>query len=332
MIIFLYGQDTYRSHQRLMQLKEAFIKKHDPASVNLMVIEGRVLTIEKLNSAVKSSGLLSKKRMVIVDEVIGSKKSPSQYKELAEYLKNEKIPSDTILLFWEGDVFITTNKTRKKTRPASQPRNPLLKILLDQKHAEGFNQLAMPQLKNWVAKRFKTNGAKTNPQVIDTLISLVGDDLWQLANDIDKLSAYRLDSEVQLEDVKQFVSGNFNATIFALTDALGERDKKTALDLLHRFLENGEPPLYILTMLARQFRILKQVSTVVSEEPNHFTVAKRLKLHPFVAQKAMHQVRRFDEKNLASIYQQLVDLDRQLKTSRDNPELLFDQFILHVCQ
>ncbi|MFH0952134.1 MAG: DNA polymerase III subunit delta [Patescibacteria group bacterium] len=331
MIIFLYGPDTYRSRQRLKQLKEAFIAKHDKTGANLVALEGAKLSVEKLNSAVKTGGLLSKKRLVVIDEVMGQNKKPTLLKELAEFLTNEKIPEDTILVFWEGDILGGKQDYKKKRKAKGKTANPLLDHLVKQKYAEEYSELSPVLLRSWVTKRFKDNKAAVEEKAIDTIISLVGTDLWQLANEVDKLSAMRLGKKVMAEDVTGNVSGKFDANIFALTDAIGEKDQSTAIKLLHKFLKTGEPPLYILTMLVRQFRILFNVLSVASEEPNHFTVAKRLQLHPFVAQKAMRQIKHFNKKELAGIYQSLTDLDRQLKTTRDDPELLFDQFILQAC-
>jgi DNA polymerase-3 subunit delta len=332
MIIFLYGPDTYRSHQRLKQLKDAFTKKHDPSGANLIIIDGASLSVEKLNSAVKVSGLLSNKRMVVIDELISRNKKPTRLKEIYQYLSENEIPQDTILLFKEGDVFAEKKNKKRKPKTTQPSKGALLEYLAGQDNAEEFPRLSAAQLRAWTAKRFSAGGAKASTAVVDTLISLVGDDLWQLSNEIEKLSVMRLGENITARDVAENVTGNFDANIFALTDALGNKDSKTALKILHEFLDNGEAPLYLLTMLARQFRILVGVIDIASHEPNHFTIAKRLGLHPFVAQKAIQQVGHFGKEELASIYQQLVDLDYKLKTTSNDPALLFDQFIISVCR
>lgn len=327
MIIFLYGPDTYRSRQRLRTLKQAFIKKHDPQGINVVVLDGATLTLERFNAAIKSLGLLSSKRFVVVDGLLGNGRKSAVAKALAEYLEEQPVPEDTIVVFWEGDV---SGKAYDRKKRKKEPRStqPLLEFLTAQKHAEYFEHLPPAQLKRWALNRFREQGASASPDVTETLISLVGNDLWQLQNEVDKLAAYRQGMDVGADDVKAFVAGQFDESIFSLTDAIAEKNQGSALGLLQSFLNRGEPPLYLLTMLVRQFRILLAVSAVAKDEPNHLTVARRLGLHPFVAQKALRQIRYFDRRQLVALFDQLVGIDRRLKTTREDPALLFDQFVI----
>ncbi len=55
-----------------------------------------------------------------------------------------------------------------------------------------------------------------------------------------------------------------------------------------------------------------------------------LGLHPFVAQKALWQVKNFTFDKLKQIYRLLLDLDLKLKTSQAKPKVLFDLFIAQI--
>ena len=167
---------------------------------------------------------------------------------------------------------------------------------------------------------------------LDLLLALVGQDLWQMNNEIEKLVNYKKNKVINKEDVSLFVKTKYDTDIFKLTDALAEKKKKTALKLIHDQIESGENELYLLAMLSRLFRILVQVKEVALEESNYYTIANRLNLHPFVAKKSLAQVSNFTFQELKNIYKNLLDIDLKIKTSQSNPRVLFDLFIFEVCK
>ena len=47
-------------------------------------------------------------------------------------------------------------------------------------------------LKKWVVQEFEKNKIKINSDALDLLVRFVGNDLWQMANEINKLSNYKI--------------------------------------------------------------------------------------------------------------------------------------------
>ncbi len=62
MIIFLYGEDTFRSRRKLNELKEKFLREVDPSGNSLTILDGEKTELEKINEAISPSSLLSKKK------------------------------------------------------------------------------------------------------------------------------------------------------------------------------------------------------------------------------------------------------------------------------
>lgn len=334
MIIFLYGPDTFSSRERLTTLRQAFITKHDPTGVNVIRLDGSQLTVERFNAAVKSGGLLSSKRLVIVERLLTDNRKKTIASEVARFLTDEKIPTDTILIFWEGDVTGEEKPTRRKVKKVIAPKKEktptvsLFDVLRKQKLVAFFPLLPQAQVRRWVVNRATRQGTTLEAPAVDLLVEHAQADLWRLHNEIDLLASYRPGAMVTVDDVRHFSAGNFNETIFKLTDAIGQKNRTEALRLMHAFLAAGEPPLYILGMLVRQFRILIRVSLTAANEPNYQTIARRLGLHPYVAQQSVRQASRFSLEKLTMLYDRLVAIDRRLKSSREDPVLLFDQFII----
>jgi len=323
MIIFLYGEDTYRSNQKLQQIKAKFLKEVDSAGLNLTTLDGAKLKFEEFNQQVKASPFLARKRMVIIKNLISENKSKEIQKEVVNLLNQESQDKgeDNILVFWE-------NKDHSK----SKSKNALWGRLIKEKLAEEFEPLRPAQLNAWVKKEVEKQDGKIDNQAISFLAATVGNDLWQMANEITKLLNYCQGKPITITDIENLVKAKFDDNIFNLVDSLGNNDKKLALKLMSDQFNLEADEIYLLSMLIRQFRILLEIKDLLNQHPRitKDLIAKELQIHPFVAQKALWQVKNFTFEKLKQIYQLLMDLDFKLKTSQAKPRVLFDLFIAQI--
>lgn len=320
MIILLHGPDTYRARQKLHYYEAGFKKKYDQAGLNITHLNGEKLDMEELSKHSGQMGFLSTKRLIVVENLISKNKSKKIQQEVITYLDGNWT-DDNVIIFIEEKEFTKKGKTIA---------SPLLKRLLKEK-SESFPFLSSLELNRWISNEVKNRGGQiANPAVLE-LASLVGSDLWNMSTEIDKLISYKNSTLINNEDVQLMVKAKFDENIFHLTDALAAKNATLSFKLLYDQLSLGAHELYLLTMLTRQFRILMMTKEVMDAEPNHYTVASRLKLHPFVAQKAIRDARQFSLEELKKIYQQLLDIDIKIKSSSQDSRLLFDLLITRIC-
>lgn len=326
MIMFLHGEDTYTSSLRLKKLKEGFKKKYDQQGASIKIFDEENFETDEFKKSITAQGLLTKKILVVVKNLISESSAKTQ-EDITLYLKESPPGSDVVVIFWEKEE---TAKKSKKGR-AKTSNKPLLNLLLKEKHVEEFILPTGQRLNRWIQQEVTARQGKINPAAVNSLISLVGNNLWQLNNEIEKLIAYKKGGLINEEDVKLYVKAKFDENVFNFTDALGEKNKKISLKLLHDQIASGANELYLLTMILRQFRILLQVKGVLKEESNYYTVASRLKLHPFVAQKAVTQAQKYTIEELKEIYKKLLQMDLRIKTSPIDAKTLLDIFVVQTC-
>jgi len=187
------------------------------------------------------------------------------------------------------------------------------------------------QLNKWVRNAIRDRGGRIEAGALTELVGLVGADLWAMVSEIDKLVSYSGTNEITTAAVRELVKAKFDDNIFHLTDALASKNAKASFKLLQDQIAAGSNELYILTMLIRQFRILLQTRELIDTEPNYYTVASRLQIHPFVAQKAARNAEKFTLEELKGIYQQLLQIDMKIKSTQEDPRLMFDLLITRVC-
>ncbi len=185
----------------------------------------------------------------------------------------------------------------------------------------------------WIEERAEASQGKISREAAEMLAMLVGPDLRLLDQEIDKLLPYTNgERPVSADDVRTLVSRARETSIFDLVDCVGRRETDRALQLLHCLLEEGEHPLQILTMLARQVRILIQVRELREQGLGRPEIAGRLKLHPYVAGKAVDQAAKIDMARLEAAHQRLVETDWAIKTGKMEETLALDLLVVGLGQ
>ncbi len=149
-------------------------------------------------------------RLIVVDGVEAWK--ADDVKAFAAYLK-APAPGTTVALV-AGEL--------KKDAPLAKAVATTGELLLW--------DVAKSGRQSWVAEQFKLHGVSAEPEACRNLIELVGEDLYELATEIDKLSVWAAGERVTASDVQALVAARAEATSFALTDAWGARDVASVLE------------------------------------------------------------------------------------------------------
>ncbi|PIT93692.1 DNA polymerase III subunit delta [Candidatus Falkowbacteria bacterium CG10_big_fil_rev_8_21_14_0_10_43_11] len=319
MIIFLCGSDSYRSRQKLNALIEQFKKQRDPRGNNVVKIDGDKTSIDEINGKIASGSLLAEKRLLIVEELF-SHREENIFKALLDYLqKLEKRGNENSLIFYEPKELESKKYGAKKLTAA---RKKLFDYLKTQKFSEQFNPLNNSQLSTWIKQYTDKKNIILAPTTVASLINTAGNDLWVLHNELDKLVNFTVGNkrlEITTDDIRQLASsGAAEENIFALTDALGNKNKALFFLLLENQLEAGVSLQQILALVSRQFKIILQVKEQVMAGQAQGQIASALKLHPFVVQKTVPQTRNFSLDYLKNILQNLTKLDYKIKTGQND--------------
>ncbi len=333
MYYIFHGEDEFSKTEQVHQLRA---KMGDPqfADLNTTQLDGRKIALSELTHACDAVPFLADRRLVIVEglltrleprrkkseeesgEEVEEETNPGLAKELAAYLP--RLPETTRLIFVEA-------KTLAKN-------NPILKHAAEDKtaHVKEFSAPDARQLPKWIQDRVKSKNGAIQADAVSELAAHVGNDLRLLDGEIEKLLTYRANEPIRGEDVRALVASVGESNIFDLVDAIGRRETTTALKLLHAQLAHNAAPMYLLTMITRQFRLLLQTRDFAARGKTVEQAAAQLKMHPFVAKKTWTQSLNFSLPQLEAIYQKLLDADIAIKTGRNEPVLALDLLVVEL--
>lgn len=322
MLIFLYGSDGYRLKENVDTIVDAYRKKHK-SGINLYRFDPELdKNCDGLDSAVKSASFFNEVKLIVIksafDDKIYSQKSISLIKTLK--IDAEK---NIVLLFVE-------NKSKKELQKADKD---LFEVLNRKNNlVKEVEPLNGAQLSNWVKNKFKENGHNVLPAVVSLLIGVVGNESWALANEIEKLCNYGHTAPINSDAVNLLIGGKEGGVsrIFDLTDAVGNRNKSRAFEVMYCLVNSGNDPHYILVMLIYHFENLLSVSDFIKKGGSSSThlVAKQCGLHPFVAGKAVNQAGKFPEGLLLDKFNYLTGLDIASKNGQVNLEDALYNFVI----
>lgn len=333
MFYVFYGEEEFRRSEEVARFREE-IARDGMGDLNISVFDGRSVDLGELINACSAVPFLTERRLIIVENLLrrlegvaagnGEQAPPtSDRRELAERLCAflPHLPDTTRL------VFVEQGKLGK--------RNPVLRLAAE--HEKGYVKeyapLNGPPLQAWIRWRASTYDVGITPRAVELLVAAVGNDLRRIDQELGKLSAYAAyGRDITEEDVRALVSADVEEDIFALVDSLGHRQGAEAMRLLRRALEARANELYLLSMIARQVRLLLAARDLAERGVPSAEIQRRLRLHPYVARKLQPQVGRFTLEELDAMHRRIVAADGEIKTGRIEPALALELLVLDICR
>ncbi len=182
-------------------------------------------------------------------------------------------------------------------------------------------------LSGWVAEQFKAAGARAEPDACAALVQIVGDDLHQLAAEIDKLATWAGDEPIGEREVEALAAAVAETPTFALTDAWALRDVARTLGASETIFEREgkarrDTAPRLAAALGNHVGRVRQCQKLAAEGVRPRDAAGKLKMHPFYAEKVFGQAKNFSEDELRDALVRLSQLDLALKgKSRLTPDL-----------
>ena len=209
----------------------------------------------------------------------------------------------------------------------------LFKFLVIHSKKQEFVPFDGVHLTNWALTYAKNISSEIlfSRSALNMLLAATGNDLYILSNEITKLINYKNSGTVTEEDVALLVKSRVDSTMFETIEALLSGNKARALELFHQQIAKGEDVFYILSMYTYQIRTLLKIGDYYWQGmTNASDIAKVSKLHPYVVQKTLSQVRSISEEKAKQILRDLAEIDQNAKTGKVDPILALDTFIVSL--
>ena len=370
----VFGEESFLVHRITKRLIAAFTAQDEASSESVRLLEGDEATDVSISKAVLScpiNVLFGRRYLVVARNPSLLELQPQGIPTRGRRAKSPQKPLTHLINIIEkglppGVVLIISIDA------PLEMEHILVQAALKYGCAIYFSKLKRYELVTFAEWTCKRLGIQMERDAIQELLLRVGDDLWQINSEIEKLAAYIGErSKITLDDVRELVP-SLSGDVFKLTELLVHGSIDDARSLINSLLSRGEPLVRILYMLARHYRLLIQACWLLEnrfitrqqierielewrEHPTHehdlkehlqrmLTEKARSKLpegerlsllaqHPYVIKMLLSQSKLYTLPKLTSALSVLHDADIVLKTgSAAKDEEIADWLVIRLCQ
>lgn len=307
------GSEDFLMEEAVETVRQQMQSRH--GSVDVSRVDGESCRLGNVLDMVDTVSLFGESRFVVVTDAPYFAKGAQNKEELDRLLAyHGRQDSGACLVICARD-FVRTTKAAKELAAAGA--------------VFAFEPLKQAALYAWVRERVAAAGLRADRAVIELLIERVGRDLRRLSNELEKLVTYLGNTkELDENSVMLATSRSIQGDIFALTDAVVFGRSQRALFLLKDLLAAGEPPLRILAMLVRQFRLLGQAHALMQNGCRPDELASRLGIHPYAAEKLGGQAAHTDDTKLYRAVELLLQADLDIKRGKIDQVLALETLMV----
>ena len=283
-VYLLLGDDEERKARGVEKLREGrLIDAYDAAETSP----------EAVVSACNSYSLFGEGTFVLLKNLDAW--NAAQKATIVEYLKDPSPEADLVML---GEKLGARERLLAAVKKAGE--------------VHSFEQPTGKALARWAAGYAKKQGLTMPEDVAEELVARCSNDKARVSRETEKLALYA-SGEATMEDVEALCPPDLQSNVFQFVESLGVGDRGKALKLLEALIGTGEPPLRIVYMIRRQFRLLARAQALFANGASRSEVASVLKVPPFVARKLEEQGRNLGEEDLERALALTLALESGLK-------------------
>lgn len=322
-IYLLYGEELFLLENILKKIKKNFgecIKginyiQIDDTNIAEIIsdIETPAFGYEKKLIVARNSGILKKE---------GKRKNAEIAKlreKLADYIKNNyKLIQESVVL-----VIVEENVENKNVLYKEIDKVGVVCNFEYQKPIQIEKRLKA------ICQAYKVNISDFE---VRYLIESCGTNMQDLINEIRKLIEYAGENgTIKKEDIDKLSIKKLESVIFDLTDNLGKKETRKALQVLNNLIYTKEPIQKILVTLYNHFKKLYITKIAIKTNKDIITSLNLKPNQTFLVNKYKTQSRYFDEEDLRQILQNLRDLDYNYKIGLIDLQIGLESILCRYC-
>ena len=328
-IIILIGDDRLSVEEQIAEINNV-IGMGPFSELNNTRLDSSTLDFNEFSMQLNMFPLGGGKRIVVLDnasEII-------ERKGAQEWLKNvltSVSPTTLLVLILEDEKKYISGSMVWKIFSSKH----WLRKISDQFPGDiHWIELSLPSEKKmpeWIIKEAEDQGGKFHPRAAVELSRLVGNDLFQARQEIEKAILYvGNEKQVDIDEVRLLCAASQDEGVFALVDSVGMRNGKLAINILNK-LSKDMPIQYLFSMLVRQVRLLILAKEAILNGGREKDVLSACGIrHSFIAKKLINQARHFNMEALEGIYRDFNRIDEEGKIGHLTLDAALDGLIAKI--
>ena len=318
-LYIFHGDETFLLHHYLNELHNILLDELTEA-FNYHRFNNENFELSELIAAVENLPMMAEHTLVQVDDIDFFKLSEDQRAKLAELFSD--IPEYCTLIFTYETTPWKPDKRLKKLWDSVDGHALIVE----------FARQEPRELIPWITRHFASKGKQISRDLCSYLIDITGGTMTALSGEIQKIAAYSGTEHIVREDIDAVTEPVLDAVVFQMTDQLGQGQYAAALAKLQQLFKMQQESLPILGAVGLHFRRISVARILMDQGKSVSDLMALTGLKNYPAQKTMDAARRFRPEFCAKAAELILETDRKIKTSFDEPERLLELLILQLAQ
>lgn len=316
--VYLFtGEERFMRGKAVDAVEKRVFEGEEPDPFRFERFHGADADAQAIVSSARTVTMFGGKRLIIVNEV--EKLSDGAVDVLADYAEK---PGKWAYLVLSGAKVDGRKKGWKRLKKAAE--------------VVAFKPFYQDQMPDWLRDRARrAHGFDLEFDAAAYLAEAIGTDMALAERALEKIELrVGRGGKVNAELAQELVADTRERTVFELTDALMRRDLSASLAALSSLLEQGEPPIKVGMMIARQLRILMKIKDGQARGVRGKDLAAAAGVHPFIFKREGYAqaTRRFELEELIELHHGMFRADWRMKSSRLKADVILEEVVLAMCQ
>jgi len=310
-LYYFFGEDTYSLGLGIKAIEDA-VNPFIISDFDKDICYSEDRNLQDVINAARAFPFGSQKKLIIFKEV----EKVKDKKLLEAYIPSP--PEFTVFVLVHYGVI--TNLT-------SSPFNLLLEnnYLFEAKELKGNNLI------DWVTELVASKGRQISNENAMLLADISGENRLIIESQLEKIMAFLGDKKEITFDIIKDVSSSFKEyTIFDLQNAVFQKNKAAALEIVFNLLENGAEATFIISMLAKYFISLSRIRELNEKKIPDVEAAKIIGTHPFYLKNFQRAAVLFSSNDLIKAAEALLKADVSTKTTSTDPKTVISLLIAEL--
>ncbi len=311
-LYLFYGDEGFLIDEAVKKMVSVIVEPSN-RDFNLEFLRGGETSCEEIISKAQTLPFMGERRVVIVKGIDEIKASGAE--RLMEYCSN---PSPTTTLILTGHKI----DGRDKLHNAVSKNGVVVQ----------FKPLYEKDTAGWMMRIVKEAEYRIDNDAKDYLISIVGNNLQRLKNELEKVFTYKgSNKDIKIDDIKLLVEDTKIESIFAFTDSIGSKNINKALRLLEKMIGQGEMPEKIISMITRQFRIVLLTKLYKERGSPSSEIPAKAGFAPFLLEGYLKQAAKYNLMELKDSFYKVQMADVKIKSSDISKRMIIEKLIFELC-
>ncbi|MCM1227244.1 MAG: DNA polymerase III subunit delta [Clostridium sp.] len=320
---YIYGKDIANVENAACAILKKRLGKDWKNSATHLT--GEELNVSALIDMLEMYPMFSEVNAVFINDLNAEELSADDLKALTDAVKN--IPEYTMLVI---NITGFDVKKGKKTMTAKNKKlaDSISKVGLV---CECGLRTVSEHVKSITAKAHK-RGCEISKKSAETLAELCGNDALRIENELEKLCAYRENSEICQDDILNLVSSGIETDAFRLSRAISSYNPSLAMEIVNKLIAQRNDPVPIISAMSMSFIDLYRARTAMKSGRQAADVIEDFGYtgRKFAVDNAFRDSRRISAEALRKCVLLLRNADRSLKQTGAIPTLILEKTVTEM--